>query len=544
MPTATNTPGPEHTSSGPGRGSFAASVRRGSHPLNRFGDTLTGIVVKLMLLAAVDGAAIYMVLRMVALDAPWYALAMTIAATIALNWIYIGQGRLPAKYLIPGTIFLLIFQIYPFAYTFYIAFTNYGTGQILTQEQAIHRIETASIRTLPGAERFAAVPLADGDDLGLLLTDEAGEIYLGTPEDGLVPVDDLEVERVDDRITVVDGYERQSLGAAQDRIDEYTTLRIPVEDGEVQLISLTSATQREQTRFYDPDTGTLTDVTTDTTYRASERGRFVSEDGEILRPGWRVVVGTENFVRAFTNEAIRGPFLRIMVWTYIFAFMSTLLTFAVGLGLAITLNDPRVKGRKLIRLAMIVPYALPTFMTALIWRGMMNRRFGVLNDIIGYQVPWLNDPMMARVSVLLVNLWFGFPYMFLICSAALQSIPGDIYEAASVDGAGGLGRFRRITLPLLLVATAPVLISTFAFNFNNFNVIYLLTGGNPPIAGSAAPAGHTDILISYTYRIAFESGGGQDYGLGATVAILTFILVAIIAVASFKWMRPLEEVHE
>jgi arabinogalactan oligomer / maltooligosaccharide transport system permease protein len=543
MPT-TQTPGSERDRSGPGAASLGAAVRRGSHPLNRFGDTLTGIVTKLLLLAAVDGAAIFMVLRMVALDAPWSAVGTTVAATLALNWIYIGQGKLPAKYLIPGTIFLLIFQIYPFVYTFYIAFTNYGTGQILTQEQAIERIERGSIRTLPDAERFDAVPFADGDDLALLLTDEAGEQFLGTPGDGLVPIVELDVEAVDDRVEAVDGYERQSLGAAQDRLEDYTALRVPVDDGEIELISLTTATQREQTRFYDPATGTLTDEVTGTVYTASERGRFVSEDGEVLRPGWRVVVGSENFVRAFTNEAIRGPFLRIMVWTYVFAFMSTFLTFAVGLGLAITLNDPRVRGRKLIRLAMIVPYALPTFMTALIWRGMMNRRFGVLNDIIGYQIPWLNDPMMARVSVLLVNLWFGFPYMFLICSAALQSIPNDVYEAAACDGASGPNRFRRITMPLLLVSTAPVLISTFAFNFNNFNVIYLLTGGNPPIAGSAAPAGHTDILISYTYRIAFESGGGQDYGLGATVAIVTFLLVAVIAVASFKWMRPLEEVND
>jgi arabinogalactan oligomer / maltooligosaccharide transport system permease protein len=541
----TSGPEAERERSVPGPVPFATAVRRGGHPLNRFGDTVTGIVVKLMLLAAVDGAAIFMVLRMVALDAPLPAILTTIVATIALNWLYIGQGKLPLKYLVPGTIFLLLFQVYPFVYTFYIAFTNYGTGQILTQEQAIERIERGSIRTLPDAERYAAVPFADGDDLALLLTDEDGEDFLGTHDDGLRPLGELEVVEEAERIVEVEGYERQSLGAAQDRIDDYTQLRVPVDEGEIELVSLSTATQREQTRFYDPDTGTMTDVTTDTVYVPSERGRFVTEDGEqALTPGWRVVVGSENFVRAFTNEAIRGPFLRILVWTYVFAFMSTLLTFAVGLGLAITLNDPRVKGRKLIRLALIVPYALPTFMTALIWRGMMNRRFGVLNDIIGYQIPWLNDPMMARASVLLVNLWFGFPYMFLICSAALQSIPPDVHEAASVDGASGLGRFRKITLPLLLVATAPVLISTFAFNFNNFNVIYLLTGGNPPVAGAAAPAGHTDILISFTYRIAFESGGGQDYGLGATVAIITFLLVAVIAVASFRWMRPFEEIHE
>jgi arabinogalactan oligomer / maltooligosaccharide transport system permease protein len=215
----------------------------------------------------------------------------------------------------------------------------------------------------------------------------------------------------------------------------------------------------------------------------------------------------------------------------------------VGLALAVTLNDERIRGRKLWRALLIIPYALPTFLTALIWRGMMNRSFGVLNDIIGYPVPWLTDPTMAKVSVLLVNLWFGFPYMFLITTGALQSIGAEVQEAAKVDGAGPWGRMRSITLPLLLVSTAPVLLATFAFNFNNFNVIYLVTGGNPPLAGAATPVGHTDILISYTYRIAFESGGGQDYGLGSVVAILTFLMVALISVLAFRYIRPLEDVH-
>lgn len=541
--TTTTPPGTDERSA---PGGVDARLRQGKHPLSRIGDSLTGVIAKLALLGIVNAVGLMMVVRIAALDGPLWAVGSTVVTTLLLDWVYLGKRKLPLKYLIPGTLFLLVFQVFPFVYTFYIAFTNYGLGQILTQDQAIERIEQTSIRSLPEAPRYGAVPFADGDDLALLLTSPDDEVFLGTPEDGLQPVEELDVTEDDGRIVEVAGYERQSLGAAQDRLDDFTALRIPVEDGEIELISLSAATVREQTRFYDPDTGLLTDEVTGEVYRPDDRGRFVNIDDptQTLSPGWRVVVGTENFVRAFTNEAIRGPFGQVLVWTYAFALLSTFGTFAIGLLLAITMNDARLKGRRYYRLAMIVPYALPTFMTALIWRGMMNRSFGVLNDMLGVAIPWLNDPNWARFSVVLVNLWFGFPYMFLICTAALQSIPSDIYEAASVDGASGWQRFRRITLPLLLVATAPVLVSTFAFNFNNFNVIYLLTGGNPPIPGAATPAGHTDILITYTYRIAFESGGGQDYGMGATIAVLTFVLVAAMAALSFRWIRPLEEINE
>jgi arabinogalactan oligomer / maltooligosaccharide transport system permease protein len=538
--TSTLTPGPETRRQ---RSSLEDRLRDAEHPFARIADTTLGLVAKLMVIAGFNGIGIFMLVRMASLNAPVYALGLTVLGTLALNYIYLGKHKLPLKYLIPGTLFLLVFQAWPFLYTFFIAFTNYSTGNILTQEQAIERIERSSVAAVPGAPRFDAQAFADGDDLGLLLEGE-GQVFFGT-EDGLVALEDTDAVVEDDRVVIVDGFERLSLGAAQDRLAELTDLRIPIEDGEIQLVSLSSAAILEQTRFYDPDTGTLVDEATGTVYVASERGQFVSEDGtEALTPGWRVVVGAENFVSVITNEAIRGPFVQVLIWTYVFAILSTLLSFGVGLGLAITMNTARLRGRKFFRLAMIIPYALPTFMTALIWRGMMNRSFGVINDVIGVAVPWLNDPTWAKLSVVLVNVWFGFPYMFLICTAALQSIPDDVYEAASLDGASGSQKFRAITLPLLLIALAPVLVATFATNFNNFNVIYLLTGGNPPIAGAATPVGHTDILITYTYRLAFEAGGGQDYGLGAAVAMLTFVLVAAMAVLSFRFIRPLEEINE
>ena len=142
-----------------------------------------------------------------------------------------------------------------------------------------------------------------------------------------------------------------------------------------------------------------------------------------------------------------------------------------------------------------------------------------------------------------VNLWLGFPYMFLICTGALQAIPNELQEAAKVDGAAPPQIFRRVTFPLLMVTVAPLLIASFAFNFNNFNIIYLLTGGDPPIAGAQTPAGHTDILISYTYRLALEGGSGSDFGFAAAIASLIFIMVATVSAISFRRTRVLEELN-
>ena len=141
---------------------------------------------------------------------------------------------------------------------------------------------------------------------------------------------------------------------------------------------------------------------------------------------------------------------------------------------------------------------------------MLNQHFGVIAsnmiNLIGWSPGWFTDPIWSKVGVLLVNLWLGFPYMMLVCSGALQAIPADVYEAAEVDGANAWHSFWRITLPLRLVAVGPLLIASFTFNFNNFAVIYAYNEGRPPIPNTATPAGYTDILISYTYRLAFELG--------------------------------------
>jgi arabinogalactan oligomer/maltooligosaccharide transport system permease protein len=182
-------------------------------------------------------------------------------------------------------------------------------------------------------------------------------------------------------------------------------------------------------------------------------------------------------------------------------------------------------------------------MSALLWRGMLNPEYGIINQwfFFGHDIQWLSDPWLARLSVLMVNLWLSYPYWFLVCTGALQSLSTETIEASRIDGAGATRQFRSITLPLLLISTAPLAIASFAFNFNNFTIIWMLTGGGPPMADSSTGLGYTDILISAIYRISGVQGGKADYGLASALSILVFIIVGVISAIAFRQTKKLEE---
>jgi arabinogalactan oligomer / maltooligosaccharide transport system permease protein len=508
----------------------------------------TGLVLTLLFLGTVNSLGVYAVITLLPARA-WAGLAAAVVTTVLIDVVYLMRRALPLRFLVPGMVVLVVFQAYPVLYTGYVAFTNYGTGNILTREQAIERLVANSVRIPDDAVRFPMTVLVDLDDeVALLVTDPEGRLLLGT-EDGLTLLRPQDVVGEGRGVEVLGRYRALRLGEVEARREEVFALRVPLDDGTGSAIgaqSFSVAAIAIQGLLYDAAAGVLIEQATGTVFRAVD-GTFVADDGRRLLPGYREVVGFANFSRVLTSPAIRGPFLRVFLWTFTFAVLSVATTFAVGLALALALDDPRLRFRRLTRSVLLVPYALPSFMTALIWAGLLNTTFGPVNRLLGVSIPWLTSTAYAgalpKASVLLVNLWLGFPYMFLICSGALQSIPASIKEAASVDGAGPTQTFRRITLPLLLVSVGPLLIASFAFNFNNFNVVYLLTRGGPPIAGTPTPAGHTDILISYSYRLAFEGGRGSDFGLAAAVSTLIFILVAFFSWLGFTRTAVLEEVN-
>lgn len=275
----------------------------------------------------------------------------------------------------------------------------------------------------------------------------------------------------------------------------------------------------------------------------------VDENGnETFLVGFIDFVGWKNFLRIVKDPKVSGPFFRIFLWTFVWAVLSVVLSLAVGLPFALVLNNPRLRGRNLYRTLLIIPWAIPVFISALVWRnGLLNETYGVINKfllpLLGLDpVKWFNDPFWARVGVLLVNVWLTFPYMMTISLGALQSIPPELYEVAAIDGAGRFRRFVHITFPLLMTIIAPLLVSSFAFSFNNFTIIYLITGGGPPIPNSTTPTGYTDILISYVYKLAFEGGQGQDFGFASAISILIFFLVGGISFVNFKLSGAFEEV--
>ena len=200
-------------------------------------------------------------------------------------------------------------------------------------------------------------------------------------------------------------------------------------------------------------------------------------------PRQRLVDRPENYVRLFTDPALRSTFVLVFLWTLVFAFMSVLLTFVLGMFLAIVFDVPEMPAKRLLRSLLLIPYTIPAFVAVPVWVGLLNPQFGVISQMIGavfgWIPPWFSDPYWSKVGILMVQLWLGFPYMFLIVTGALQTLPNDVYEAADLDGANAWHKFQSITLPLLLVTVGPLLVASFAFNFNNFTVIDLYNRGGP-----------------------------------------------------------------
>ncbi len=432
-------------------------------------------------------------------------------------------------------------------YTGYVAFTNYGTGHNGSKEQAVSSLMASSLQRVEDSPTYPVMVVDRGGELGLLVTDPRFGRRLRRHERRAPPHRGRGILRRRPRVAT-DGWTSLQFADVLARTDEITELAVPYSDdpndGALRTPDGSSAYRYVSTIEYDADAGTMTNLETGVVYSDTGVGAFTAENGDQLLPGWQITVGFDNFVRAVTDPRLANPLVYVTLWTFAFALISVATTFFLGLFLAVVFNDMRMRGRKIYRVLMILPYAIPSFLSALIWAGMMNESFGFINQVIfgGASIPWLTDPWLAKASILIVNLWLGFPYMFLVCMGALQSIPDELQEAATVDGARPWAIFRLIKLPLLFVTVAPLLIASFAFNFNNFNVIYMLTDGGPRDGNAPIPVGFTDILITMVYKVAF-TGQNRDYGLASAYSILIFIIVAVISIILFRRTKSLEELN-
>lgn len=249
-------------------------------------------------------------------------------------------------------------------------------------------------------------------------------------------------------------------------------------------------------------------------------------------------VGLDNFRALFDSGSILGStFWSVLSWTLVWAFFATFTNYIFGMILAIAINRKETKAKGFWRFCFVLSCAVPMFVSLLIMRTMLqpNGAVNVLLRNIGLigadaSLPFFTNPTWARVTIIVINIWVGVPYTLLQLTGVLQSIPADVYEAARVDGANAFQTFFKITLPYMLYITTPYLIATFTGNVNNFNVIYLLSSGDP-VTDLASTAGKTDLLVTWLYKLTIDK---QYYNIGAVIGILTFIILAVGALLTYR----------
>ncbi|CDF98715.1 Putative Maltose ABC superfamily ATP binding cassette transporter, permease protein [Avibacterium paragallinarum JF4211] len=431
---------------------------------------------------------------------------------------------------------MIIFILFPLVATIAIAFTNYSSTNQLSFERALNVLTTQ--KYLSGEKYdFKLYPQTEGKyQIGL---SHNGEYFLSEP----VPLAPAQVNLTQQDLPDISTAPLKTITQNRQAL-QAMTLILP-NGSSLTMSSLRQFSAQSPRYHYDEATHQLVNNENGKRYAANfDTGFFQQIDAqgnwlkETLEPGFTVSIGFSNFIKIFTDEGIQKPFIQIFIWTIVFSVLTVIFTVILGMIFASLVQWEALKGKAVYRLLLILPYAVPAFISILIFKGLFNQSFGeinmILHQLFGIRPEWFNDPFLAKVMILIVNTWLGYPYMMILCMGLLKAIPQDLYEASAMDGASTWQNFSKITVPLLLKPLTPLMIASFAFNFNNFVLIQLLTNGRPDMIGTTTPAGHTDLLVSYTYRIAFEGGGSQDFGLAAAIATLIFLLVAGLALLNIK----------
>ncbi|MEZ8190940.1 carbohydrate ABC transporter permease [Vibrio sp. 1F279] len=251
-------------------------------------------------------------------------------------------------------------------------------------------------------------------------------------------------------------------------------------------------------------------------------------------------VGFKNFVSLFELKIWSSTFFGVASWTVLWAFFATICTCGFGFLLALALQNRNIKAKKAWRFIFILPYAIPAFVTLLMFRLLLNG-IGPVNATLnswGFDsIAFLSDPFTAKITVIAVSVWVGAPYFMLLIAGALTNISSELYEASEVDSASKFQQFKEITLPMVLHQVAPSLVMTFAHNFNNFGAIYLLTEGGP-INPEYRFAGHTDILITWIYKLTLDF---QQYQIASVISIIIFLFLSGIAIWQFSRMKSFKD---
>jgi arabinogalactan oligomer/maltooligosaccharide transport system permease protein len=504
-----------------------------------------GLLSLALALAAGAGVAGYLLLRLLFPDIPaWSGLLVGLAAliailrAIALRYAWI----MPWYYILPAILFLLTFTFFPVVLTVILAFTDYagvrnGELNVATTTRIVaaqgDRVTLETLRTLN------CEALRDG------CNNVRARIYAS----GQLEVDAVGLEGAVLTLVAPPPEGRRVTAVTLELVDFGFSAEFPVVEIDGPRLTLGRVP---------PGAIDLTEVVLRLDREAIERRMLRVENSTVilnepLPEGFEYealaryndfgFIGLRNFERiiAQANRAL----LPVFTWNVAFAFLTVLINTTFGVFIAVLLNNPDLKLRNFYRTLLIVSWALPNIITIQVWRGFLNTNFGAINRLLALlDLPtfdWLGEPTAARAAVLLVNLWLGLPFMMTATLGALSAIPRELYEAAKIDGASAWQSFWRVTAPLLRSALVPITLTGFAFNFNNFNIIFLLTGGGPPVAWGTATARGTDILISWAYNEAFQAQGAFAYGLGSAISVFIFVITVAVSLINFRVTGALKE---
>ncbi|PWQ98060.1 maltose ABC transporter permease MalF [Leucothrix pacifica] len=451
-------------------------------------------------------------------------------------YVYLHKPLTAYRYLLPGLIGISVFVIFPLVHTINMGLTNFSSSNLLDYQRAKQYFLDERYISSDNQLAFTLHKHSDGYQLKLSGEDKvytSPPISLGGPQ----------------QITLREQDENSSFTLGDEiPMGQIIKLRESIKQLNLTLPSGQQLGMQGLRRFamssplYKVFEGeTLINTQTNAILTPNfDTGFFEDENKKRLTPGFKVSIGLDNYYRIFGSADFQEPFIKIFLWTVVFSALTVLFTLVIGVLLAVLLNWDALRFRTLYRTLLFLPYAVPGFISILVFKGLFNENFGeinlILNSLFGISPGWFSDPTLAKVMLVLVNTWLGYPYIMILCTGLLKSISGEIYEATAIEGCSPLRNFWSITLPLIIKPLSPLLVASFAFNFNNFVLISLLTGGRPDFLDSQVPAGTTDILVTYTYRIAFEDSG-QNFGLAAAISTIIFVMVAIMSVINLRMAR-------
>ena len=259
-------------------------------------------------------------------------------------------------------------------------------------------------------------------------------------------------------------------------------------------------------------------------------------------------IGFKNFTSMFFLSSYRATFNAVFGWTVIWTVCATTLQIIIGIATAVIANQNFIKGKRFFGVIFLLPWAIPAFVSIMSFSNIFNDSAGAINvQVIGLwntlvpfahiaPIHWMTDTFWTKVAIIMIQGWLGFPYIYVMITGILQAIPEDLYEAATLDGATVMQKFNKITLPTIFAIAAPIFVTQYTFNFNNFSMIYLFNQGGPGDVG--ANAGGTDILISWIYKL--TTGTSPQYSLAAAVTLIISVLVIGISLIVFKKTHAVE----